>query len=53
MIKNVFIFTLMQLYVRGKNIISEGEGGIYRPLYVDYCTVESRNYRYGKTFYNL
>ena len=27
MIKNVFIFTLLQIYVRGKNIISEGGGG--------------------------
>ena len=39
MIKNMFMFTLWQIYVRGKNMIAERKGGknmifnvIYRPL---------------------
>ena len=52
MIKNVFIFTLLQIYVMGKNMIQK-RGGInmifiliYRPLYFDYNLLKS--YRYHK-----
>ena len=46
MIKNVFIFSLLQMYVRGKNMISERGGGknmifnvIYRTLVVTHLVI--------------